>query len=128
MKPLIIIILSALAFYADYANAETPRQKHSFCAGFYSANAIGEMGTFSSTMSLLFTQEFSSDQKAAVGQFSRHSNAYKKMGGIDQEYYDQGGLAGGNIFMSGRTPLNGKDVGYSELNRFCKGLFRGSSR
>lgn len=120
-------IIIALALIAGTAHA-TPRQDHSFCAGFYNAQAIGEMGTFSSTFSLLFKQEFSSDQKLAVRLFTQHANAYKRIGGIDQEYYDQGGMAGGDIFMSGQATFRGKKVGYSGLDSFCKNLFRGKPR
>ncbi|AYP28357.1 hypothetical protein HWB92_gp099 [Serratia phage vB_SmaA_3M] len=123
----ITIALALTMGLVSTANAGL-RQDHSYCAGFYNAQAIGEMGSFSSTFNLLFNQEFSPAQKLAVRLFTEQSNAYKRMGGIDQEYYDQGGMAGGDIFMSGQASFRGKKVGYADLDNFCKGLFRGKPR
>lgn len=113
--------------YEETSVRERTRDMNSYCAGYYSAKSLGEMGTISSLAGLVFKNSYSADQKLAVRLFTEHSNAYKRQGGISQEFYDLGGRLGGQIWMSGTAQEDGQTFTQAEIESTCLSLRKGNS-
>lgn len=111
--------------YEETSREDKFRDLNSFCAGYFASQSLGEMGTIDSLANLVFKNTYSNDQKLAVRLFTQHSNAYKRQGGISQEFYDLGGRLGGQIFMSGSASEEDHTFTKKDIESDCSYLRKG---